>query len=59
MPLFEIDKAHQSFSPDIYVVALQEIVTLNAKSCLFKDNKRIDLWRKYLVEALEIVLAKQ
>ena len=52
LPIFKIAKEHQDFQPDIYIVALQEIVVLNAKNCMIKDNKRIELWRKYLEDAL-------
>ena len=55
LPLFQTDN---SFQPDIYVVALQEIVQLNAKNCLKKDTKRLDYWRKTLTETLDIVNAQ-
>jgi hypothetical protein len=41
--------------PDIYVVALQEIVKLNAKNCLMKDTKKIELWRTMLTKVLGVI----
>lgn len=35
------------------------MVTLNAKNCFIKDNKRIDLWRSKLTKALDAVNAKE
>jgi hypothetical protein len=39
LPLFE---TKSDFEPDIYVIGLQEIVTLNAKNCLKMDTKKVD-----------------
>ena len=50
-PIFEVNdpkSIEHGFLPDVYVVALQEMVTLNAKNCFIKDNKRIELWRSRL-----------
>ena len=55
IPIFQIKEEHKTFSPDIYIIALQEIVKLNAKNCLIQDNERINMWRKLLEDALEIV----
>ena len=55
MPLFEVtDPASidAGFNPDIYVIGLQEIVKLNAKNCLIKDKKRIELWSTLLDKTL-------
>lgn len=58
LPIFEIrdqKSINEGFVPDIYVVALQEIVTLNAKNCLMKDNKKIELWRTMLTKVLGVI----
>lgn len=58
LPCFEIkdQKSLESgFMPDIYIIGLQEIVTLNAKNCLIKDSKRIELWRSMLTQAIDVV----
>jgi hypothetical protein len=51
------DKYHmlEDFDPDIYIIALQEMVPLNAMNVMKKDHKRIEQWRALLVEALDIV----
>jgi hypothetical protein len=45
----------QGFAPDIYVIALQEMVKLNTKNCLFKDKKKVDCWGEILSDALKFV----
>jgi hypothetical protein len=58
LPIFHVnDQASidQGFEPDIYIVAMQEIVPLNAMSVMKKDHKKIEEWRKLLEEALDIV----
>jgi len=57
LPIFELEDDY--FEPDVYVVGLQEMVPLNAKNCLLKDTKRLELWRTMLVEALEVCRAKR
>lgn len=57
LPMFELEDDY--FEPDVYVVGLQEMVPLNAKNCLLKDTKRLELWRTMLVEALEVCRAKR
>lgn len=58
LPIFEIrdqKSIREEFVPGIYIVALQEIVKLNAKNCLLKDNKRIELWRTMLTKVLGVI----
>jgi len=54
--VFEEPKIH---SPDIYVIACQEIVELNPKNILIKDTKRVDFWRGILRETLKAVNSKR
>lgn len=46
------------FSPDIYIIGLQEIVKLNAKSVLFKDTKRVNAWEELIKQTLLIINEK-
>jgi hypothetical protein len=58
LPIFNVSDQgciEQGFEPDIYVIAMQEIVPLNAMNVMKKDHKKIEQWRKLLEEALDIV----
>mmetsp|Transcript_16082 Transcript_16082/g.27153 ORF Transcript_16082/g.27153 Transcript_16082/m.27153 type:complete len:319 (-) Transcript_16082:43-999(-) len=51
--MFLVSREHSNFSPDIYVVGLQEIVKLNAKNCLIKDTDTINKWREMLENVMD------
>ena len=48
MNLFDIPEANQGFTPDLYIIGLQEIVKLNAKNIMIKDKKKVGQWRALL-----------
>lgn len=58
LPVFHVDNfksLEAEFSPDIYIVGLQEMVELTAINCIKKDNKKYEIWSKLIGEAIDIV----
>ena len=37
----------------MYIVALQEMVSLNAKNMMIKNNKKLEMWRAMLTKVME------
>lgn len=56
MPIFEVKSTGDDeprFVPDMYIVALQEMVSLNAKNMMITNKKKLEMWRAMLTKAME------
>ena len=56
LPIFEINNPQSQqvgFAPDMYIIALQEMVSLNAKNVMITNKKKLDMWRAMLTKAME------
>lgn len=65
LPIFEIknmQNIHGSFHnqivsyvPDMYIIALQEMVSLNAKNIMITNKKKLEEWRARLIKVMETI----
>lgn len=65
LPIFEIkntvnmrgsmEQQIVSYVPDMYIIALQEMVCLNAKNMMITNKKKLEEWRARLIKVMETI----